>query len=287
MDSRTEAGAAGPVAPAAAAFPRQAVGASGVLGVLAVLASVAGMAAPGLYRDNLLVRSGWLGNDAVTLFIAVPCLLASTWAARGGSARARLLWLGVLDYLLYNFAFYLFGAAINPLFLVYAGLFALSTFTLVAALVSLEVNTVAAGVLGGGRPRAVAVWMALVGTLLGAFWVGMSAPVIAGGPAPAVVTAVGHPTNLIGALDLTLVVPLNLLGALWLWRGRPWGAVLAVIANVKGALYMAALAAATLTAARAGATDSVGQAGLWGLIGIGCLVSSLTLLRRSPAGSPP
>jgi hypothetical protein len=28
------------------------------------------------------------------------------------------------------------------------------------------------------------------------------------------------------------VVPLNLLGAWWLWRGRRWGIVLAAIANV-------------------------------------------------------
>jgi hypothetical protein len=42
-------------------------------------------------------------------------------------------------------------------------------------------------------------------------------------------------------LDLTLVVPFLALAAVWLWRGDPWGAVLATILCVKGTIHMLAL----------------------------------------------
>ncbi len=45
---------------------------SAVLAALMLLASAAGLVVPHLYRDNLLVASGWRGNDLVTLGLAVP-----------------------------------------------------------------------------------------------------------------------------------------------------------------------------------------------------------------------
>jgi hypothetical protein len=62
------------------------------------------------------------------------------------------------------------------------------------------------------------------------------------------------------------------------WRRSPWGLVLAALANVKGALYMTALSAATVTAV--GASDGAPQIALWGSIGAGCLVASVVVLRR-------
>lgn len=251
--------------------------ASFAIAVLAAFAALAGLLADGLYRDNLLVRSGWLGNDLVTLLVATPVLVVATRSAGRGSVRGRLVWLGVLAYMVYNFAFYLFGAAFNALFLPYVALFALSTYTLVAALIAIDVRPVESA----SVPRWVSLWMAAVALLLGGFWVATSAAFLVTGDVPAVVTAVGIHTNLIAALDLSMVVPLNALGAVWLWRGRPWGVVLAAIANVKGALYMPALVAATLSAAHAGAAE-VAQVGLWGPIGAGSLLASLALLRRVP-----
>ena len=80
-------------------------------------------------------------------------------------------------------------------------------------------------------------------------------------------------------LDLTLVVPLNAIAAWLLWRRSAWGTVLGCVANVKGALYMPALAAATLTAGGAGADPS--QAVLWLFLGAGCLAATVSLLTGS------
>ncbi len=47
-----------------------------VLALMAI-AAAGGLFVRGLYRDNLQVTSGWLGNDLVTLVIAVPALAVS------------------------------------------------------------------------------------------------------------------------------------------------------------------------------------------------------------------
>jgi hypothetical protein len=100
------------------------------------------------------------------------------------------------------------------------------------------------------------------------------------------VVATGARTNVIAALDLTLVVPTGVVSALWLMRGHPFGLPLAVVWNVQGALYMAALTAATATAWLAGALAAPSQALLWALIGVGNAASSWLLLRTAGKANP-
>jgi hypothetical protein len=252
--------------------------------LLMAAVSIAGLSAPGLYRDNLLVASGWRGNDLITLVLAVPVLGASTVMARHGRARAELIRLGALLYVVYNFAFYLFGAAFNELFLAYVALVVFGAAGLIVGLGRLDSTRV--GLPGPATRRGVALYLALIGLVLGGVHVSFAVSFIASGELPAIVVATGHPTHVVGALDLSLVVVPSFVSAVWLWQGRAWGFVIAVLVNVKGAMYMAALTAATIAAHRAGALEDVTQAYLWTGIGVGCLVAATALLRATmaPAG---
>jgi hypothetical protein len=195
-----------------------------------------------------------------------------------GSQRARLVWLGMLDYTLYNYAFYLFGAAFNSLFLIYVALFALSIFALIFGLAALNVKGISEQFRASTPVKWISGYMLLLGLFLGGFHISLSLSYIFTGQVPQMIVAVGHPTNLIAALDLSMVVSVYLLGAIWLWKRRPWGYVLAAMANVKGAVYNLALVASTVTAVQAGASEDLSQVALWGSIGIGCLIASLFLL---------
>ncbi len=246
--------------------------------VLMIAASGGGLLLDNLYRDNFVVTSGWLGNDLVTLFAATPLFIVALILALRGSSRAYLLWMGMLDYTLYNFAFYLFGSVLNSFFLIYTALFALSIFAMIFGLAALDVEALAGEFSAKTPVRGIAVWMALVAIFLGGFWIAQSLGYVFTGQVPEILESVDWPTNVTGALDLSLVVSINALGAVWMWRRRPWGYVLAGVANVKGAVYMLALAATTVTAFRAGAVESAGLAGLWGAIGLGCLIALVLLL---------
>src|SRR4026208_769601 len=91
-----------------------------VAAAIAMLAQAAlGLALRSQYRDVAWIAATWLGNDGVTLVVALPLLIAgATYSARG-SVRGGLLWLGALAYALYNYAYYLFGAALNVFFALY------------------------------------------------------------------------------------------------------------------------------------------------------------------------
>lgn len=251
---------------------------STIIAVLAAVAAGGGLLINSLYQDNFRVTAGWFGNDLVTLFVAVPLLVAAIILTRRGSSRAHLALLGMLDYTLYNFAFYLFGSALNSFYLLYVALFALSIFALVFGLAALDVKGVVKQFRRRTPVKGIAVWMALVALFLGGFWVAQSLSYVFTGQVPDIVQAVDWPTNVVGALDLTFVVSVNALGAVWLWGRRPWGYVLAVVMNVKGAVYMLALAATTITAYQAGAIDGASEAILWGVIGAGCLIACGFLL---------
>ncbi len=233
-----------------------------VLALMAI-AAAGGLFVRGLYRDNLQVTSGWLGNDLVTLAVAVPALAVSLWFAVRGSWRAELALLGLLDYAMYNYAFYLFGSAFNWFFLLYAALFATSLYALVFGMIRLD----AAGIARGLSPRLPARWvsgfLAIAGLGLAAVEVSMAAGFLVSGRLPPTVIATGHPTAVVFALDLTLVIPATLLGAAWLWTRRPWGYALSVIVGIKGAVYLLALSATTWTVHRAGIPGALTELPIW------------------------
>ncbi len=251
-----------------------------IIVILMFIASIGGLLAGGLYQDNLQVRSAWLGNDLITLFLALPLLIASLVYSRKGSQRWQLVWFGMLLYTLYNYAFYLFGAAFNSFFLIYVALFTLALFALLLGLPYLDVRGVAAEFKASTPVIWLSGYMGLVSIILGVFHVVISLDYVFTGQIPEIVINVGHPTNLIAALDLSLVVSFGFLGAIWLWLKQPWGYVLALIWNVKGGVYTTALTSSTLWAFFAGASDSFVQIGLWLPIAAGCFISSYVLLKN-------
>ncbi len=255
-----------------------------VIIVLTILASAGGLLINGLYRDNAFVTSTWLGNDIVTLAVAVPLLIAATILARRGSPRAYLVWLGLVESTLYNFGFYLFGSAFNKLFMVYAALFALSIWTLFIGLVNLDVTTLSRKFGARTPAQAVSVYMLLVGLGLGTVYTVTWLNFVTSGQVPTLVVKTDQPTNVVLALDLSFVIPLFVVGAIWLWQHKPWGYVLATMVNVKGAVYMLGLSAATWTAYQAGTVPDPSEIGLWGSIGILCLIASIALLTSLKRG---
>jgi hypothetical protein len=251
---------------------------SSTIAILAAIAAAGGLFIDDLYRDNRLVTLTWFGNDWVTLIVAVPILVIALILSARGSQRAQLVWLGMLDYTLYNFGFYLFGSAYNRFFLIYVALLALSIFALIFGLTALDVNAIGRKFRATAPVKWVSVYMLLLALILGGHWIVQSLNFILTGQLPPVMVRVNGSTNVIAALDLSLVVPEFMLGAIWLWQRQSWGYVLGIIANVKGALYMLALTTGSLFAAQTGAPGSLELVPLWSFLCVASLTASLFLL---------
>ncbi len=247
-----------------------------VIVVLALIASVGGLLFDDLYRDNAFVRTTWLGNDAVTLFLAIPILVAAMLFSRRGSLRARLIWLGALDYMLYNYAFYLFGAAFNAFFLIYAALLGLSIFALIFGLVNLDVEEIHRQFSVRTPVKWIGGYFLFVAAGLSLIYVAQSIAYIATGQLPAIVTITEHPTNVVFALDLTLLIPWLVVGAVWLIKRKPWGYVIAGILSVKGPLYTLVLGVNSVLVMSAGLSET-NELPLWGTLTVLGLVAGVLL----------
>jgi hypothetical protein len=248
------------------------------LAASAALAAGSGLFVAGLYRDNPFVQAAWRGNDVVTLALAVPLLLWSLGRARQGSVPGLLVWLGMIDYLMYAYAYYLFGAAFNSLFLFYVVLFTGSALVLVFSLASIDAAAISRRAEARTPVRWVSAYMAFVAVGLTTVYVAQSIRFVITDELPAVVVATGHPTSLVFALDLSMLVPGLALGARWLWRRQPWGYVLAGILTTKGAVYTLALAAGSALAVEGGFSELSGQIPLWLALSVGGAAAAVSLL---------
>ena len=246
----------------------------------ATVASIAGLTVHGPYTDDTAWATAALrGGDLVTLVLVVPGLIAATLFASRGSVRARLIWGGLLGYGVYNFAFYVFGAAFNDLFLAHVVAFSASIFALIAWAAELDARAIAGRFDARTPRRAVAVLLLAVAAVFATLWTTFSiAYAVRGHLTLGAATLPGM--HLVFALDLSMMAPSMAIGGVWLWRRLPWGSVLATALCVFGAAYQANLAAAGVFQSNAGVAgvkvvDPIGVAVLLAFV-----VASIAMLRR-------
>lgn len=220
-----------------------------ITAVLAAVASAAGLFFSELYRDNDLVITAWKGNDLITLVVVVPLLTGALLTSLRGSERARLVWIGCIGYILYNYVFYLYGAAFNVLFLMYVALVAISLYAFVLGLLSLDVGRLISWFQAGTPVKWIASLMLLIPLIMGGIELQRAVSSIFTGQVPADILQTGHPTGVVYATDLALLMPAMAVAAVMLWRRRPWGYALAPVLMVKGVTYPLALIAMSLLGA--------------------------------------
>lgn len=136
----------------------------------------------------------------------------------------------LLGYTGYNYAFYLFGAQFNALFLVYVALFSLSIYALVLVVSATDIVALGRRFDSHTPRRLVAAFLVLVSLPLGVFELTQCLDYLFTGKLPQV-------PSLIFALDLSIIIPTTALAAVLLWQRRAWGYVLGAIMLVKAFTY--------------------------------------------------
>lgn len=251
---------------------------------MAASTSWGGLFLDGLYRDNALVVAAWRGNDIVTLFIVVPLLLASMALSLRGSKRGRLFWMGSLWYMAYNYMFYLFGAAFNEFFLLYAALFVLAIYALIFALLQTDAPEFSRSYSKNLPYKPVSAFMLFFAILLGGMWIGLSLNFVFTGEVHESISQTGHPTAVVFAVDLVLLIPSLVISGVLLWHQKAWGPILSAVVLIKATAYGMALINMTVISYRdTGAVDPF--LSLWIVLTIGCAVSLVFLLRHIRPGS--
>jgi len=237
--------------------------------------SAFGLLFRGQYRDVEWIAASWLGNDWVTLVVALPLLSAGIVLTRRGSVRGLLIWLGTLAYAIYNSAYYLFGAALNAFFPLYAVTVIVAAAALILVLSAIAPSRIARRFRAGTPSRLLGGYFAFVGLSLAAVWFGVwSAYVFAERPTSIAPEAF----KLVAALDTVLMVPIFVTGGILLWRRNAWGYIVSAIAGVQGSLYLLVLTVNSIIAVARGLTAIPGEVPMWGAIAAMTTAATLLLL---------
>jgi len=212
----------------AAGFP--ALWVSLPLAALVAIAACAGLWWPPTYaRESALWAAEGMGGDAVNLAVVVPVLLVSAGLAQRGSVSARLVWMGALVFLLYNFC-------------VYCGILGGSFYALAGSFSSLPLADVA-GAYGRRAPvKTMAAVLGLIGLVFAVLWLSEIIPALISGRTPKSITDAGLITNPIHVLDLSFLLPGLIVTAIQLLRRRAAAFVLAPVLMVFSILMTVAIA---------------------------------------------
>ena len=174
--------------------------------------------------------------DAVNLFIALPLLALALYLSWRGSLRGRLLLGGLLFFLFYAYLGYAMSVALNPFFLVYVAIFALSAVAFFLNLAALDVERLPERIAPRLPHRFFIGYMLAISVVLLALWTQRVIAILSANQFPpelAGLTTLGSQ-----ALDLGLLVPLALAAAILLWRRSPWGYLLLSVATTVGLLML-------------------------------------------------
>jgi hypothetical protein len=246
---------------------------------LAAIAAAMGLLIPDVYRETDWVIPQNRGQDLVTL-LALAVLVPVLVAARRGSPRATLIWLGLLGYLAYTYTGAAFAYAFNELFLIYVALFALTGAALTAGLSGMDASALRGAFDAGTPRRGVIAFLLIMAVVLCLLWFSQIIPFFTQGKLPEMIILARTPTVFVYVLDLGVVVPLSLLSAWWLRNDRPWGFVLAGFVLVKAATMGLALLSMTAFSMRASLPVDTGLSVAWASLAVTGISMSVWFFRH-------
>ncbi|MGM0462809.1 MAG: hypothetical protein ACQEQ4_10385 [Fibrobacterota bacterium] len=179
----------------------------------------------GLYRHMPVdVAVQGIGQDYVTLFIAIPLLLLSLIGYRKKSIRSLFLLSGVLGYFLVTYLFYTAMAMYNFMFLCYVALLGLSFFGVCISARALEFSDTFH--FSEKTPaKAVGVFLMFNAISIAFLWLGIVVqPLIEGSIYP---VELNHFTTLIvQGFDLGVLLPISFVIGFMLFRKKKIGVYL-------------------------------------------------------------
>jgi hypothetical protein len=190
-----------------------------LIAFIMAVASVVGLLYQAVIYPTRELLLSFAPSDAFNLLVGLPILLGSMWLARRGVLIGLLCWPGALFYVLYMYVPYVIGVPFNVLFLPYLVLVALSAYTLIGLVASINGHVVrqrltglvpartSGGILTGLAILIIVRQIAVILTALTSQ------------------TPVDTPELSSWIADFTLAVPLLLASGILLWRREALGYV--------------------------------------------------------------
>jgi hypothetical protein len=258
------------------------------IALLLAIAAGGGVFLDGLYRDAPYFAAQAVGQDHVSLAVVLPALVISAFLAFRGSPRGRMVWLGVMVYLVYSYVIAAFDVKFNALFLVYVALLGCSLYALIGGLVTTDMAGIRACFTEKTPVKAVSIYLAVSAVLFYFLWLSEVVLALKAGKVPQSIQDNGTPTNAVHALDMAWVLPAFGIAAISLWRGRALGYTLAGALLSYGVLLILAILSMIVFMIREGQPVIVPQVAIFGAlfaINLGMLIWYMKCVRCPDTGT--
>jgi len=239
-----------------------------VVALLLLITGGAGVLSDGLYRPFMSesMAAFQYFQDLISLLFA-PLLLVAIYMTYRASLRAFVIWLGILVYAAYYYAFYCFGFVYTLYYPLYLAVMGLATYTLAGLLANVDLHYFYLHVDGKMPVRLVAAVLGIT-LLFIPLWLTMLMQRMS--------TQQAGATDLVFVLDLAFLIPACLLGAVLVWRRRPFGYLLSGPLLFKATVSGVLLAGGELMKLPHGMTPAFDQLAIYLFLAI---VGSIALVR--------
>lgn len=196
---------------------------SGALAVAATMSAAVSLGVPSVLTGAAVGNGNLRGTALIVLVLGIPVLLTAMLRTSRGSARATIVWLGTLGYLLYQAVLFCFATPINALFLPYVAYLGLGMWSIVALVPAIDRPAFAERLSPGTPFRTVAAFTLVITVGNAAAWLSAIVPALVDGDPASLLKGTGLLTNPVYVQDLAIWLPLFTVAACACWQRRPWG----------------------------------------------------------------
>lgn len=199
----------------------------------------------GLYQfDSVSKAIVFRGFDWANLFVGLPLLAWGILLHQRGKRKGQLLVASVFTYLTYIYLIGVMGNAFNVLFLVWTALFSVGLFGLALVLAEIDISVFPEKLEANFPRRSLSIYTIILGLFLLLRYLAEILSAYRSGKPPA---SLGVYTTLeLAALELGIMIPLHILGGIFLWRRKAVGYLLAILLAFAAFMAFISLAVASL-----------------------------------------
>ena len=196
--------------------------------VLTTIASLVSLLTPDFYiRDSttMAVKSHYL--DLINMSIVVPTGVLMFVLAMKKSYWAKLFILGIMAYLAYMFGFNALSLFFNKLFLVYVAIFGLGIFGIILGYGEMQQsgNYLENPI----KMRISGIYLMLFAVIPFIAWLIEIVLATVNGSIPESISGMNLPVNVVHVFDMAFVLPVIIIGAVLLFRGKMSGLIISSI----------------------------------------------------------
>jgi hypothetical protein len=200
-----------------------------------------------IYEDGEWANAQWLGQDIVTLIIALPLLLISIIQGfKSENKKWFILNIGILLYFSYTYSFYVFAAKLTFLYLFHIPIYGLSVIGLVLSCIHIFSQKSSFYLPQKGLRITIISYLSVIALMISFIWLSDIFSHLTN-PEHKSDTPYGEAPLIIYSLDLAIIIPLMLISAVLLYKRTNWGHIISGIILTKTSTLGFALMAMALS----------------------------------------